>query len=113
LRGDPIGQNPARCDHRNDRHLYNPVQQTKVNELSEVEGEALLTRYPVIETGNLDHQTRDTVALVARVLIEATPVDVYVTHLFISRGDDPLRLFQVEQLLAWVGREIGVDTDGR
>jgi endonuclease/exonuclease/phosphatase family metal-dependent hydrolase len=81
---------------------YNLVQQTKVNGLSEVEGEALLTRYPLIETGNLDYQTRDMVALVARVLIDATPVDVYVSHLFKSRGADSLRLFQVEQLLAWV-----------
>src|SRR5580700_7393336 len=81
---------------------YNLVQQTKVNGLSEVEGEALLTRYPVIETGNLDYQTRDMVALVARVLIDAAPVDVYVTHLFMSRGDDALRLFQVQQLLAWI-----------
>jgi endonuclease/exonuclease/phosphatase family metal-dependent hydrolase len=81
---------------------YNLVQQTKVNGLSEVEGEALLTRFPVIETGNLDYQTRDMVALVARVLIDAAPVDVYVTHLFMSRGDDALRLFQVQQLLAWV-----------
>ena len=82
--------------------FYNLVQQTKVNGLSEIEGEALLTRYPVVETGNLDYQTRDMVALVARVLIDATPVDVYVTHLFMSRGDDALRLFQVQQLLAWV-----------
>lgn len=81
---------------------YNLVQQTKVNGLSEVEGEALLTRFPVIETGNLDYQTRDMVALVARVLIDATLVDVYVTHIFKSRGDDLLRLFQVQQLLAWV-----------
>lgn len=81
---------------------YNLVRQTKVNGLSEVEGEALLSRYPVIETGNLDYQTRDMVALVARVLIDATPVDVYVTHLFMSRGDDSLRLFQVQQLLAWI-----------
>lgn len=81
---------------------YNLVQQTKVNGLFEVEGEALLARYPVIETGNLDYQTRDMVAVVARVLIDATAVDVYVTHLFMSRGDDALRLFQVQQLLAWV-----------
>jgi endonuclease/exonuclease/phosphatase family metal-dependent hydrolase len=81
---------------------YNLVQQTKVNGLSEVEGEALLTRFPVIETGNLDYQTRDMVALVARALIGATPVDLYVTHLFMSRGDDALRLYQVQQLLAWV-----------
>jgi endonuclease/exonuclease/phosphatase family metal-dependent hydrolase len=81
---------------------YNLVQQTKVNGLSEVDGEALLTRYPVIETGNLDYQTRDMVALVARVLIDETPVDLYVTHLFRSLGDDTLRLFQVQQLLAWI-----------
>jgi endonuclease/exonuclease/phosphatase family metal-dependent hydrolase len=30
------------------------------------------------------------------------PVDVYVTHLYMSRGDDSLRLFQVQQLLAWI-----------
>src|SRR5690242_644847 len=37
---------------------YNLVQQTRVNALSRVEGEALLTRFPVIETGNFDYQTR-------------------------------------------------------
>ena len=41
-------------------------------------------------------------ALVARVRIGAVPVDVYVTHLYMSRGDDSLRLFQVQQLLAWI-----------
>ena len=83
-------------------HDYALVQQTKVNGLSKVEGEALLTRFPVIETGNLDYQMRDMVALVARMLIRDVPVDVYVTHLFMSRGDDSLRLFQVQQLLAWI-----------
>jgi beta-glucosidase len=81
---------------------YNLIQQTRVNGLSKVEGEALLTRFPVIETGNLDYQTRDIVALVARVLVGETPVDVYVTHLQMSRGDDSLRLFQAQQLLAWI-----------
>ena len=81
---------------------YTLVQQTKVNSLSKIEGEALLTRFPLIETGNLDYQTRDMVALVARMLIQDVPVDVYVTHLFMSRGDDSLRLFQVQQLLAWI-----------
>src|SRR5678815_1610019 len=84
------------------RDRYKLVQQTRVNALSTVEGEALLTRFPIIETGNLDYQTRDIVALVARVLIEGTPVDFYVTHLYMSRGDDSLRLFQVQQLLAWI-----------
>jgi endonuclease/exonuclease/phosphatase family metal-dependent hydrolase len=81
---------------------YKLVQQTRVNGLSKVEGEALLTRFPIIETGNLDYQARDIVALVARLLIEERPVDFYITHLYMSRGDDSLRLFQVQQLLQWI-----------
>jgi endonuclease/exonuclease/phosphatase family metal-dependent hydrolase len=81
---------------------YKLVQQTRVNGLSTVEGEALLTRFPIVETGNLDYQTRDIIALAARILVEGTPVDFYVTHLYMSRGDDSLRLFQVQQLLAWI-----------
>src|SRR3954452_8110516 len=64
---------------------YKLVQQTRVNGLSKVEGEALLTRFAVVETGNLDYQARDIVALVARVVIEERPVDFYVTHLYMSR----------------------------
>src|SRR5579862_2977026 len=81
---------------------YNLVQQTRVNGLSKVEGEALLTRFPVIETDNLDYQARDMVALAARVLVGDMPFDVYVTHLYMSRGEYSLRLFQVQQLLAWI-----------
>jgi endonuclease/exonuclease/phosphatase family metal-dependent hydrolase len=81
---------------------YNLVQQTRVNGLSKVEGEALLTRFAVIETGNLDYQAYDMVAQVARILVREMPLDVYVTHLYMSRGDDSLRLFQVQQLLAWI-----------
>jgi endonuclease/exonuclease/phosphatase family metal-dependent hydrolase len=81
---------------------YKLVQQTRVNGLSKVEGEALLTRFEMVETGNLDYQTKDIVALVARVLVDGTPLDVYVTHLYMSRGEDSLRLFQVQQLLAWI-----------
>src|SRR3954453_7919336 len=81
---------------------YKLVQQTRVNSLSRVEGEALLTRFEIVETGNFDYQTKDIVALVARVLVDATPLDIYVTPLFMARGDDSLRLFQVQQLLAWI-----------
>jgi hypothetical protein len=56
------------------------VQQTRVNGLSKVEGEALVTRFPIIETGKLDYQTRDIVALVARVVIEERTVDFYGTQ---------------------------------
>ena len=81
---------------------YRLVQQTRVNGLSKVEDEALLTRFEILETGNFDYQTKDIVALVARVLVDGTPLDIYATHLFMSRGDDSLRLFQVQQLLAWI-----------
>lgn len=81
---------------------YSLVQQTRPNGLAEVEGEAMLTRFPIVETGNLDFRTRDIVALVARVLVGEQPLDVYVTHLYASRGEDSLRLFQVQQLLAWI-----------
>jgi len=81
---------------------YALVQQTRVNGLSEVEGEALLTRLPIIESGNFDYRTRDMVALVARLQAGAHAVDVYVTHQYRSRGDESLRLFQAQQLLAWM-----------
>jgi len=86
---------------------YNLVQQTRVNGLSAVEGEALLTRFPIVETGNLDYRTRDIVALVARVAVGAAAVDVYVTHQVGSVFDDSLRLYQAQQLLAWIDSRAG------
>jgi endonuclease/exonuclease/phosphatase family metal-dependent hydrolase len=81
---------------------FNLVQQTRANGLSEVEGEALLSPLTILETANLDFRTHDIVALVARLDVGGTPVDVYVTHLYRSVGDDSLRLFQVQRLLAWI-----------
>lgn len=78
------------------------VQQTRVNGLADLEAEAILTRFSVIETANLDFRTRDIVAAVARVIVQDRPVDVYVTHLYMSRGDDALRLHQVQRLLDWI-----------
>jgi len=78
------------------------VQQSKTNTGSRVEGEGLLTSFPILETGNLDYQTLDYVALVARQEIEGRVLDLYVTHLFRSRGDESLREFQVHQLLEWI-----------
>ena len=88
---------------------YTLIQQSKVNDLSEVDGEGLLTRFPVRETANLDYRARDAVAQVARIEIENCLVDVYVTHLYGSRGKDALRLYQVEQLLDWVATRNDVD----
>lgn len=81
---------------------YALVQQTRVNGLAELEAEALLTRFPLVETGNLDYRSRDIVALVARMAVDDALVDVYVTHLYMSRGEDSLRLYQAQQLLAWI-----------
>src|SRR5436190_3354072 len=81
---------------------YGLVQQTRVNSLSRLEAEAMLSRFTVIESGNLDYQAGDMVALVARVLVGGSPLDVVVTHLYRSRGEESLRLFQVQQLLDWI-----------
>jgi len=87
---------------------YALVQQTKSNGEAEADGEALLTRFPLIETGNLDYRARDMVALVARISVEDAPLDVYVTHLYRSIGEDSLRLYQVQQLQAWMDRRADV-----
>lgn len=81
---------------------YALVQQSKPNAASQIDAEGILTRFPVVETANLDYRARDAVAQVARVEIEGTYLDVYVTHLYASRGEDPLRRYQVEQLLEWI-----------
>jgi endonuclease/exonuclease/phosphatase family metal-dependent hydrolase len=78
------------------------LQQSKVNGTSLVDGEALLTRYPVVEAANWGYRTLDMVAQVVRLDLEGRWLDVYVTHLYRSRGDDALRLYQVQQLLAWI-----------
>ena len=88
---------------------YTLIQQSKVNGLSEVDGEGILTKFPVNETANLDYRSRDAVAQVARIEIENRLVDVYVTHLYGSRGEDALRLYQVQQLLGWVATRNDAD----
>ena len=65
---------------------YNLVQQSKVNGLSQVDGEGLITKFLVRETANLDYRARDGVAQVVRLEVEGHLVDVYVTHLYQSRG---------------------------
>jgi endonuclease/exonuclease/phosphatase family metal-dependent hydrolase len=85
------------------------VQQSNVNGSSLVDGEALLTRYPVVETANWDYRTQDIVAQVGRLDIDGRLLDVYVTHLYRSRADDALRLYQVQQLLACIQSRDDVD----
>ena len=81
---------------------FSLVQQSKTNAGSSIEGEGLLTHFPLVETANFDFHTRNHVALVARMEIESRLIDVYVTHLFMSRGDESLRVYQVKQLLEWI-----------
>lgn len=87
---------------------YALVQQAKAG-ASQHDGEGILSRYPIVETANLDYRTRDAVAAVARVEIEGRLLDFYVTHLYMSRGEDSLRLFQVQQLLDWIESRDGAD----
>lgn len=81
---------------------YTLLQQSKVGEESRTQGEGLLTRYPVIETANLDYRSHNCVALVARFEIAGRLLDVYVTHLIAARVADSARQDQVIQLLEWI-----------
>ena len=81
---------------------YALVQQAKAGEDGRVQGEALLTRYPVIESANRDYRSHDCVALVARFEIAGRVLDVYVTHLIAAKVEDSARQYQVTQLLEWI-----------
>jgi endonuclease/exonuclease/phosphatase family metal-dependent hydrolase len=81
---------------------YSLVQQTKAGEDARTQGEALLTRHPVIETANLDYRSHDCVALVARFESAGRLLDVYVTHLIAAKVEDSARQYQVTQLLEWM-----------
>jgi endonuclease/exonuclease/phosphatase family metal-dependent hydrolase len=91
------------------RTTYALVQQSKAGEDSLVQGEGLLTRYPVIETANLDYRSHGCVALVARLEIAKKFIDVYVTHLIAARVEDSARQDQVRRLLDWIRRRDDAD----
>jgi endonuclease/exonuclease/phosphatase family metal-dependent hydrolase len=88
---------------------YRLLQQSKAGAEGRLQGEGLLTRYPPIETVNLDYNSHDCVALAARFEIGARLLDVYVTHLIAARVDDSARQYQVEQLLQWVATRADAD----
>ena len=81
---------------------YALVQQSKAGEESHIQGEGLLTRYPPIETANLDYRSHNCVALVTRLEIGKRLIDVYVTHLIADRVEDSVRQEQVGRLLEWI-----------
>ena len=81
---------------------YTLLQQSKVGDDSPTQAEGLLTRYPVIETANLDYRSHNCVALVARFEIDGRLLDVYVTHLIATRVEDAARQYQARQLLDWM-----------
>src|SRR5712692_8665973 len=88
---------------------YTLLQQSKVGEDSPIQAEGLLTRYPVLETANLDYRSHNCVAQVARFEIQGRLLDVYVTHLIAARVEDSARQYQVEQLLEWAGTRDDAD----
>jgi endonuclease/exonuclease/phosphatase family metal-dependent hydrolase len=69
----------------------------------------LLTRLPIVETGNLDYRSHDCVALVVRFEVDRKFVDVYITHLIAAKIEDSARRYQVSQLLEWIGRRDDAD----
>jgi endonuclease/exonuclease/phosphatase family metal-dependent hydrolase len=81
---------------------YLLLQQSRTGEESRTRAEGLLTRYPPIETANLDYQSHDCVALVARFEFGGKLLDLYVTNLIAARVDDSARQYQVARLLEWV-----------
>ena len=88
---------------------YALVQQAKAGEDGRMQGEGLLTRYPIVETANLDYHSHDCVALVARLKIAGKLLDVYVTHLIAAKVDDSARQYQASQLLEWMRSRDGAD----
>lgn len=81
---------------------YTLLQSSKVGVESRTQAEGLLTRYPALETVNLDYRSHNCVAQVARFKIDRRLLDVYVTHLIAARVEDSARQYQVRQLLEWI-----------
>lgn len=59
---------------------------------------AILTRFPVIETGDFDYASGGRYAQVARLDLGGRTMDVYLTHLH-HRLEDSLREYQIQLLL--------------
>ena len=81
---------------------YALLQQSKVGEDSRTQADGLLTQLPIVDTANLDYQSHNCVALVARFAIQGALLDVYVTRLIAARVDDSARQSQVSRLLEWI-----------
>jgi endonuclease/exonuclease/phosphatase family metal-dependent hydrolase len=88
---------------------YILVQQSKTGDDSRSQAEGLLSRYPVIETANLDYRAHNCVALVARLELTGRMLDVYVTHLIAARVSDDARQYQAARLLEWIGSRDDAD----
>ena len=97
----------AAAERLHTRHTL--LQQSKVGDDSITQAEGLLTRYPVIETANLDYRSHNCVALVARFEIDSRLLDVYVTHLIAARVEDAARQYQARRLLDWIQTRDDVD----
>jgi hypothetical protein len=83
---------------------YAYLEQTKTGALSMDEGQAILSRFPVLESASLDYRSRDRIAQVARLDLDGKSLDVYLTHLHHVRQEDAIREFMVGLLLDWIGR---------
>ena len=81
---------------------YTLLQQSRTGVESNTRAEGLLTRYPVIESANLDLQLHQCVVLAATVEVGKKLLDVYVTNLINASVEDRVRQQQVTRLLEWM-----------
>ena len=78
---------------------------------TDTDAEGILTKYPVIGTESLQFREGRSVAQLARLDVHGKHIDLYITHLYRSRGEDSVREKQVRELLLWVAsRENTVST---
>jgi len=77
---------------------YVHLQQSR----TDTDAEGILTSYPVIGADSLQFRKGRSVAQFARLDIQGKHIDIYVTHLYRSRGEDSVREGQVRELLLWI-----------
>lgn len=81
---------------------YGYYQQNTPGYYWATDGMAILSRFPVLETGGFDYYSGGRQAQVTRLSLGDRKVDVYLTHLHHRLQEDSLREYQVQLLLGWI-----------
>jgi endonuclease/exonuclease/phosphatase family metal-dependent hydrolase len=67
-------------------------------------GNAILSRYPFVQTAELDLQTQGRVAQLVQVHVDDQPLVFCNGHYYWHPGPHPNRVKQIERLLEWLGQ---------